>query len=470
MALENTHYGSAAIKEMLSGCKSVYFLGIGGINMSSLAHITHTRGFRVGGSDRRLNELTARLEREGIEIFEGHDAKNITDYDALVYTVAVSYDNPEYLCAMERGIPCISRADYLGYIMTDYKMRIGVSGMHGKSSCTSMCAEVLMRGDADPTVLSGAELSSMGGAWRTGGRDIFLFEACEYMDSFLDFEPTVAVILNIEMDHVDYFKSMDHIRTSYGKFADIAGKDGVCVANSDDADVMLAIKDYAGKTVTFGIDTDAYVRAANIRTERGRYCFSVLCDGQKYCDVKLSVFGYHNIYNALAAAAVAWLCGLDGDSVSDGLAAFVGAKRRMEYKGRCNGAELYDDYGHHPTEVKATLSGARDICKGRLWCVFQPHTYSRTSALFDDFADALRVADRVVISDIYAARETDTLGVSAEKLADAIGERAVAADSFERAADILKSELCEGDVAVIMGAGDVWRIFEYMDGEENERI
>ena len=308
----------------------------------------------------------------------------------------------------------------------------------------------------------------MGGAWRTGGRDIFLFEACEYMDSFLDFEPTVAVILNIEMDHVDYFKSMEHIRASYGRFADIAGKDGVCVANSDDADVMLAIKNYSGKTVTFGIDTDADVRAVNIRTERGRYCFSVLCCGQKYCDVKLSVFGYHNIYNALAAAAVAWLCGLDGDSVSDGLAAFVGAKRRMEYKGRCNGAELYDDYGHHPTEVRATLSGAKDICKGRLWCVFQPHTYSRTSALFDDFANALRVADRVVISDIYAARETDTLGVSAEKLATAIGERAVAADSFERAADILKTELCEGDVAVIMGAGDVWRIFEYMDGEENE--
>ncbi len=466
MALENTHYGTAAIKKMLSDCESVYFLGIGGINMSSLAHITHARGFRVGGSDRKLSALTSRLASEGIEIFEGHDAKNIADYDALVYTVAVSCDNPEYICAMEREIPCISRADYMGYIMTDYKMRIGVSGMHGKSSCTSMCAEVLMHGNVDPTVLSGAELSSMGGAWRVGGRDIFLFEACEYMDSFLDFEPTVAVILNIEMDHVDYFKSMEHIRASYGRFADIAGKNGVCVANCDDADVMLAIKDFEGRKVTFGIDSeDADLRAVNIRTENGGYCFTVICQGKEYCDVKLSVFGYHHIYNALAAAAVAWLCGLDGRDVSKGLAAFVGARRRMEYKGRCNGAELYDDYGHHPTEVRATLSGARDICKGRLWCVFQPHTYSRTSALFDDFADALSVADRIIVSDIYAARETDTLGVSAQKLAYAIGDRACAADSFEHAADILKKELCQGDVAVVMGAGDVWRIFEYINGE-----
>ena len=195
MALENTHYGAFEIAKMLRDCKSVYFLGIGGINMSSLAHITHTRGYKVGGSDRKLSDLTARLAAEGIEIFEGHDEKNLDGYDALVYTVAVSYDNPEYVSAKARGIPCISRADYLGYLMTDYKTRIGVSGMHGKSSCTSMCAEVLMAGNTDPTVLSGAELASMGGAWRVGGEDFFLFEACEYMDSFLDFNPTVAVVL-----------------------------------------------------------------------------------------------------------------------------------------------------------------------------------------------------------------------------------------------------------------------------------
>ena len=467
MALENTHYGAKHIKEMLRDCKSIYFLGIGGINMSSLAHITHTRGYRVGGSDRTLSKLTERLSREGIEIFEGHDEKNLSGYDALVYTVAVSEDNPEYICAKRRGIPCISRADYMGYIMTEYKTRIGISGMHGKSTCTSMCAEVLMAADTDPTVLSGAELASMGGAWRIGKNEKFLFEACEYMDSFLDFNPTVAVILNIEMDHVDYFKSMEQIRASYGHFASIAGKDGVCVVNSDDADVMEAVKDFEGQKVTFGInDKNANLRAEDIRIEKGRYRFSVMCDGELYCKVALSVTGYHNIYNALASAAVAYVCGLDGEAVQNGLAAFCGAKRRMEYKGECNGASLYDDYGHHPTEVKTTLNGAKDMTDGRLFCVFQPHTYSRTSALFDDFADALRVADKVIVSQIYAARETDTLGVSAEKLAKAVGNGSVSAKTFSEAAEILKRELCDGDVAVIMGAGDVWRVFDHIKTEK----
>ena len=465
MALENTHYGASVIEKMLSGCKSVYFLGIGGINMSSLAHITHTRGYRVGGSDRKLSELTARLASEGIEIFEGHDEKNIDGYDALVYTVAISYDNPEYKMAKEKGIPCISRADYLGYVMTGYKTRIGVSGMHGKSSCTSMCAEVLMAGNTDPTVLSGAELASMGGAWRVGARDFFLFEACEYMDSFLDFYPTVAVVLNIEMDHVDYFKSMEQIRASYKKFASITGKDGYCVANGDDEEVMLALEGIEGKVFTFGITKDADFKAVDIRIENGCYCFTVQCLGKHYCDVSLSVFGYHHIYNALATAAVAWLCGLEGEAVSRGLCAFKGARRRMEYKGRYNGALLYDDYGHHPTEVRTTLSGAKDMCEGRLFCVFQPHTYSRTSALFDGFADALRIADRVIVSKIYAARETDTLGVSAQKLASAIGEKAVSAETFEEAAKILSNELHDGDVCVVMGAGDVWHVFEHINGE-----
>ena len=218
MATENTHLGALRIGEALKNCKSIFFIGIGGINMSSLAHITRKRGYRVGGSDRSESTLTRRLCQEGIEVFYTHNEKNIESYDAVVYTVAISPDNPEYKRAKERGIPCISRADYLGYVMTGYKNRIGVSGMHGKSTCTSMCAYALIEGEADPTVLSGAELSIMNGAYRVGGEDIFLFEACEYMDSFLDFYPTVAVVLNIEMDHVDYFKSMEHIRSSYGRF------------------------------------------------------------------------------------------------------------------------------------------------------------------------------------------------------------------------------------------------------------
>ena len=467
MALENTHYGAACIKEMLRNCRNIYFLGIGGINMSSLAHITHTRGYRVGGSDRTLSKLTERLAGEGIEIFEGHDGKNISSYDALVYTVAVSSDNPEYLCAKERGIPCISRADYMGYIMTEYKTRIGISGMHGKSTCTSMCAEVLMAADTDPTVLSGAELASMDGAWRIGKKENFLFEACEYMDSFLDFNPNIAVILNIEMDHVDYFKSMEQIRESYGRFASIAGKHGACVVNADDGDVMEAVKNFEGKRITFGINSkNADIRAENIRIENGRYCFSILKYGEVYCNAELCVTGYHNIYNALATAAVAYLCGLDGKAVAKGLSAFRGAKRRMEYKGEYNGASLYDDYAHHPTEVRATLKGAKEMTRGRLFCVFQSHTYSRTSALFDDFADALRIADKVIVAKIYAAREVNTFGVSEEKLAEAVGNGAVAAESFSCAAELLKRELRENDVAIVMGAGDVWHVFDHIKTEK----
>lgn len=463
MALNNTHYGAKAIDLMLKDCKSVYFLGIGGINMSSLAHITHIRGYRTGGSDRVRSSLTERLAKEGIEVFYSHSAENTDGYDALVYTVAVSEDNPEYIRAKERGIPCISRADYLGYIMVGYERRIGISGMHGKSTCTSMCAHALISCDADPTVLSGAELEIMGGASRIGGRENFLFEACEYMDSFLDFNPTVAVILNIEMDHVDYFKSMEQIYSSFSRFASLTGDGGVCVANFDDENVKTALRGYGGKIISFGISGEALdVRAVNISENGGRYSFSVLAGGELYCCVELSVTGYHNIYNALAAAVVARICGIDGEAFSRAMVGFCGARRRMEYKGELNGARLYDDYGHHPTEVSATLKGAKDMAEGRLFCVFQPHTYSRTHALLDGFASALAVADRVILTDIYAARETDTLGVSSDLLASSIGDKALCVHTQQNAAELLKEELREGDVAVIMGAGDVYKVFDYL--------
>ena len=224
MSTPNTHYGAEKIGRMLSGCKSIFFIGIGGINMSSLAHISHLRGYRTGGSDRTETALTRSLADCGIEIFYSHDASHVAGYDAVVYTVAISPENPEYKAACERGIPCISRADYLGYVMTGYRRRIGVCGMHGKSTCTSMCALAFMEAGGDPTVISGAELAAMGGAYRIGGDENFIFEACEYMDSFLDFNPTVAVVLNIEMDHVDYFSSIEQIRRSFASFMALTGE------------------------------------------------------------------------------------------------------------------------------------------------------------------------------------------------------------------------------------------------------
>ncbi len=463
MSVNNTHLGFEVINERLKDCKSVFFIGAGGINMSSLAIITKQRGFRVGGSDRTKTSLTERLENCGIEMHYEHDTANIEGFDAVVYTVAISPENPEYRYALEHGLLCMSRADYLGYVMTGYKRRIGVCGMHGKSTCTSMCAQVFMDADADPTVLSGAELESMGGAFRIGGEENFIFEACEYMDSFLDFNPTVAVILNIEMDHVDYFHSMDQIRTSFGNFAALTGDCGIAVANIDDADIMLALRDYKGSIVTFSAERNADFTAKNITYIKGKPDFDIYRGAELYCHVSLSVTGEHNVYNALAAAASASICGISGSDVARGLANYKGAKRRMEYKGALCGADVYDDYGHHPTEVKTTLDGVSRMGYNRLWCVFQSHTYSRTAELFDDFAGAFDSADRVVFADIYAARETDTLGVSGKALADAVGDKAVYVGGNAEIASYLKENLTEGDVLVIMGAGDIYLLYDHID-------
>ncbi len=462
MSTPNTHFGSASIGRMLEFCKSIYFIGIGGINMSSLAHISHKRGFRVGGSDRSPSDLTSKLERFGIEINYSHEAQNIHGYDAVVYTVAISPDNPEYTEAQNLGLPCISRADFLGYIMTGYPRRIGVAGMHGKSTCTSMCATTFIEAGVSPTVLSGAELDIMDGAYTVGEGEDFIFEACEYMDSFLHFNPNIAIILNVEMDHVDYFHSIEQIQRSFSAYADITGEDGYAVANTDDANVMSSLANYRGELVTFGINSDADFRAVNISSERGRYSFDIEKAGELLCPVSLSVTGYHNIYNALACAAAADICGISASDISRGLASFTGAKRRMEYRGQLLGADIYEDYGHHPTEVSTTLAGAKAMTDGRLICVFQPHTFSRTKALLGDFSRAFDSADRVLISDIYAAREINDGSVSSRDIAELIGDRAVYSGDIPATANALRSELRSGDVAIVMGAGDIYKIFDIL--------
>ncbi|MBQ8141192.1 MAG: UDP-N-acetylmuramate--L-alanine ligase [Clostridia bacterium] len=461
MSIPNTHFGAEEISKILKNCKSIYFIGIGGINMSSLAHISRKRGFITGGSDRVRTALTERLENSGIRINYSHEKENVHGYGAVVYTVAISADNPEYVEAQRLGIPCISRADFLGYVMTGYRRRIGVSGMHGKSTCTSMCASVFIGAEASPTVLSGAELDIMGGAYTIGDGEDFIFEACEYMDSFLDFNPTVAVVLNVEMDHVDYFHSMEQIRKSFYDYVSITGEDGYAVANADDAEVSKALANYSGTLVTFGIETEnCNFRAANIVCGKGRYSFDVEKNGVFLCRIQLSVTGYHNVYNALACAAAADLCGISAEAISKGLSAFRGAKRRMEYKGSFCGAELYDDYGHHPTEVRTTLNGAEGLAEKRLICVFQPHTYSRTKELFGEFAAAFEAADKVLLSDIYAARETDDGTVSSAMLAEAIGGKAVYCGTLTQTAEVLRREMSAGDTVVVMGAGDIYKIFD----------
>ncbi len=467
MSVPNTHIGYEEIRRImsLSRDKDIFFLGAGGIMMSSLALLTHNSGFSTRGSDRSRTALTERLEGSGIKLFYGHEKENLGDNcGAVVYTVAVSADNPEYVRAMEEGIPCISRADYLGYIMTEYKNRVGIAGMHGKSSCTSMCAQIFLgsaeNGDSSaPTVISGAEYAPMGGAYCLGDKEDFIFEACEYMDSFLDFNPNVAVLLNAEMEHVDYFKSIEQIRESFSKYASLVGEDGVVIYNADDENILLSVENVKARKVSFGLSKYADFDAENIESSKFPMEFDIIYKGESFAHICLPSYGVHNVYNALAAAAAAYACGISADNIKKGLSNFKGAKRRMEYKGDFCGANVFDDYGHHPTEISATLKGARAACEKRIICVFQPHTYSRTYALADKFSEAFENADQVILADIYAAREQNTYGITSQKLAQMIGKKAVYGGDLDKTAELIGKYADSGDTVIVMGAGDIFKIF-----------
>ncbi len=467
LSTPNTHLGETKIREIMTASekKEIFFLGAGGIMMSSLALLTKRAGYITRGSDRSRTALTDKLEAAGIEMFYGHSEENLGENcGAVVYTVAVSPDNPEYARAQREGIPCISRADYLGYIMTEYKNRIGIAGMHGKSTCTSMCAEIFLDAAedaciADPTIISGAEYASMDGAYHLGEHDNFVFEACEYMDSFLDFNPTVAVLLNAEMEHVDYFKSIEQIRDSFTKYASLVGENGTVIYNIDDENTVISSSRVNANKISFGLSDKAEITAKNIKCCKFPMEFDIYIKGELFTSVSIRTRGKHNVYNALAACAAAYVCGIDATEIKRGLENFKGAKRRMEYKGMLTGAEVYDDYGHHPTEIGATLEGAKSSCDQRIVCVFQPHTFSRTAALADKFADAFECADKVILTDIYAARETNESGITSAKLAEMIGEKVTYGGDINSTAEILKNTVQAGDLVIVMGAGDIYKLF-----------
>ena len=484
MSTPNTHHGAARIRAFLDACKSrdrsVFFVGIGGVMMSSLALLTARAGHPTLGSDRAKTATTEALEDAGITVLYEHKAENLpANCGLLVYTVAISPDNPEYAAAMAAGIPTVSRADYLGALMTDFRHRIGVAGMHGKSTCTSMCAQILLDDPtADPTILSGATYAPMGGAYRLGvAQEIFLFEACEYMDSFLDFNPTVAILLGAELEHVDYFKDMEQIRSSFAAFASLTGESGVTVVNLDEPEILESAhralsRGGTGRLVTFSAEgnPDADFLARSVSTEAGLPTFELVAHGESWGVVRMAVPGAHQVINALAAAAAMDAVGIGRDAILSGLAHYVGAGRRMEKRGVVKGATVYDDYGHHPTEVRATLMGAKALATasdpdGRLVCVFQPHTYSRTSQLYDQFLGAFDAADVLLLPDIYAAREQNTYGVSSERLAADLNaragrEKAVYCPSLDAAAETTLATLRAGDTLVLMGAGDIIKITE----------
>lgn len=468
MALPNTHFGASFINPLLREKKHIFFNGIGGVSMCSLAEICLRNGHTVSGYDKSPSPITRALEDMGITVHYEASADNVAHADILVYTLAMPADSPEYLAAETRGIPRISRADFLGALMTGYTHRIGISGTHGKSTTTGMVSAILTAADVDPTVLNGAMMKSPASYNIIGGRDYFAFEACEYMDSFLDFSPTAAVVLNVELDHVDYFPSLDAIKDSFRRFMALTGEDGLCVVCKSDENAMDAAREHKGRLITFGHGTDGDYATADFRTEKGRPAFSITYKGQPLAEIRLRVPGLHSVNDALAAAAVCHQLGIDPAAIEKGLNGYDGVARRMEYIAKTpKGAEVYTDYAHHPTEIAATLAGVASMGFRRVKVIFQPHTFSRTHELFRDFAAAFAgsCADEVIFTDIYPARETNIYGVSSDALADAVRERGKAARCIHGIGDaaVYADESAgEGDMILVMGAGDVVKAADKM--------
>ena len=432
----------------------VHLVGIGGVSMRPLGLVLKGMGVHVTGSDMNSSVSTDELIAKGIEVHIGHRAENISGAACIVRTAAAHNDNPEIAAARMAGIPVFERAEAWGVIMRAYKNAICVSGTHGKTTTTSMVTHILMQAQLDPTVMIGGDLPLLHAGHRVGQGDTIVLESCEYCDSFLNFFPTLAVILNVEADHLDYFKDLADVQKSFRAFAKLST--GSVLANGDDPHTVQALEGL--RYTTFGLDTGNTIHADNMCPDWRS--FDVICDGKFYCHLHLEVIGRHNALNALAAAGVGWMLGIDGNTVADGLATFHGARRRMEFKGELNGAQVYDDYAHHPDELKATIEAVRSMpeCR-RMVLAFQPHTYTRTKALFAEFVEELKKPDVVVLAEIYAARERNTVGISSRDLMAQV-PGAVYCETLPEVTAYLKEIAQPGDVILTVGAGDIYRAGE----------
>lgn len=436
----------------------IHFIGIGGVSMSGLAQISLKNGFTVTGSDRLKSGVTDKLEKLGAKIYKGHDAKNVKGADLIVYTAAVHDDNPEIAEAKRLGIRLVSRAEFLGAVMKPYKHVAGIAGTHGKTTTTSMLAYALLSAKLDPTISVGGELDIIDGNIRTGDSQYFVTEACEYTNSFLNFFPTVAVITNVDADHLDFFSGIDEIIESFRKYALLTKGKGCVVASGEDENVKKALSGTGLDIKYYGIGKGYEYHAENLIYKSGFPAFEIWHEDSLLCSLELRVPGKHNVLNALAVAAVCDFWGLDAKLYADGISKFHGAKRRFEKKGTYNGATIMDDYAHHPTEIKATLAAAKELQYNRLWCIFQPHTYSRTRTLWNDFLGSFDGVDELIISDIYAAREKPDGVTTSEKLAADIEKRGIKArylGDFSEIENVLGKELAPDDLVFTIGAGNI---------------
>lgn len=439
----------------------VYFIGIGGISMSSLALILKKRGIKVAGYDFKPSDNTRLLEQNDIPVFYTYAPDNQNGFDTVVFTAAIAETDPEFVNAKKRGAKILSRAELLGMLVGGYKHSIGVAGTHGKSTTTGMLAHIFAAANNDATILAGAVIPSLGSTYRAGHGDTAVFEACEYKNSYHAMRPTIRVVLNCEFDHVDFFGNMENVIASFRKYLDTDSgrEENIALINADCPGSVKAAAGIGTKTYTFSIkNPEADFYAADITGCGGYEEFDIYAFGAFYCHAKPGVPGMHNVSNATAAAAAAYLCGITGEAVSKGLASFGGVKRRFERVGEMpGGAVVIDDYAHHPDEIRATLKAAKAICRGKVYCIFQPHTYSRFIALMPSFAEALALADIVVMADIYAARETNDTGVSSADIRKYLPEAEYFPD-FASIAGFVKEHAGEGDMVITMGAGDIDKI------------
>lgn len=444
---------------------NVHFIGIGGINMSALAEICINKGYKVTGSDMQESHLVNHLRDLGATVHIGQRKENISDdINLVVYTAAISNDNEEFQEAKKKNILMINRAAFLGQIMREYKNSIAVAGTHGKTSTTSMLSTIFDYAETDPTILVGGNLSTIGGNVRIGNSEHFITEACEYVDSFLNFNPLISIVLNIEEDHLDYFSGIEEIKASFNKFGKLLPEEGYFIVNGDNENANDIMYEVEANIIKFGQRADNDAIISEIKYDNDGYAmFNLKYKGINLGSFNLSVYGLHNVYNATAAILAAIVSGLEVDTIKKAIKTYTGVGRRFEKKGNYNGALIIDDYAHHPTEVKAALAAAKTLKKNKLWVVFQPHTYSRTRALLDEFAGAFYAADKVIITDIYAAREKDPGDISSKNLVEKLYQNNVDAmymPTFEEISEFLKENLEEDDLLLTCGAGPVNKVGE----------
>ena len=443
-----------AIQPYIQPDRRVHLSGIGGVSMCPLAEVLHGMGLQVQGSDMSDSATVEHLRSLGIPVHVGHVAQDIQGAEFLIRTAAIHDDNPEIAAARAHGIPVFERAEAWGAIMQQYENALCIAGTHGKTTTTSMATHIFMAAEKDPTVMIGGTLPMLHSGYRVGRGDTIILESCEYCNSFLHFFPTVAVILNVEADHLDFFKDLEDVEHSFRAFVQLVPPEGHVVANADDPGVREALEGI--DRFSFGLEApEADCRGVNLQWDHGLPSFDVVIRGQVYTHLDLQVGGKHNVYNALAAASAAYLLGIPGGAVKAGLEAFTGAGRRFEYKGEYNGAKVYDDYAHHPGELHALLDMARSLGYERIVCAFQPHTYSRTKALFDEFVQELRRPDVVILAEIYAAREKNTIGITSADLAREI-PGAICCPTLEAVTDALAQAARPGDLILTVGAGDIY--------------